>query len=106
MVVFDWLNVLEGLFLGSSLLLGRNKMKLKETGSPKLLFANLDLTPVQSILWRGLHRTGAGRPVKYNPEADFKALMLRMLEHIPYIKDLVKRLRREPLHAQRMRLRR
>lgn len=34
--------------------------------------------------------------MKYNPEADFKALVLRMLEHIPYIKDLVKRLRRDP----------
>jgi len=39
---------------------------------------------------------GAGRPVKYNPEWDLRALMIRQLEHIPYIKDLVKRLRREP----------
>ena len=34
--------------------------------------------------------------MKYNPESDLKALMLRQLEQIPYIKDLVKRLRRNP----------
>ena len=69
---------------------------MKETGSPKLLFEMLDLTPIQPILWRGLHREGRGRPVKYNPESDLRALMLRQLEQIPYIKDLVKRLRRNP----------
>ena len=36
----------------------------------------------------------AGRPVEYNPECDLRALMLRQLEQIPYVKDLVKRLRR------------
>lgn len=69
---------------------------MKDTGSPKLLFELLDLTPVQPILWRGLHREGAGRPVKYNPEWDLRALLLRHLEQIPYVKDLVKRLRRNP----------
>ncbi len=59
-----------------------------------LLFKNLDLTAIRSILWKGLHREGAGRPVEYNPECDLRALMLRQLEQIPYIKDLVKRLRR------------
>lgn len=67
---------------------------MKEAGSPKLLFEMLDLTPIQPILWRGLHREGPGRPVKYNPEADLKALLLRQLEQIPYVKDLVKRWRR------------
>ena len=62
---------------------------MKETGSPKLLFENLDLSPIQPILWRGLHQEGPGRPVKYNPESDLKALILRQLEQIPYIKDLV-----------------
>jgi len=47
-------------------------------------------------LRRGLHQEGPGRPVKYNPESDLKALMLRQLEQIPYIKELVKRLRRNP----------
>jgi hypothetical protein len=28
-------------------------------------------------------------PVKYNPESDLRALMLRQLEHSPYKKDLV-----------------
>ena len=65
-----------------------------ETGSPLLLFKNLDLTPIRSILWRGLHRKGPGRPVQYNPDCDLRALMLRQLEQIPYIKDLVKRLSR------------
>ena len=68
---------------------------MKEVGSPKLLFENHDLTPIQPTLWTKLHRDGPGRPVEYNPERDFKALMLRQLEQIPYIKDLVKRLRRE-----------
>jgi hypothetical protein len=68
---------------------------LKEAGSPKLLFENLDLTPIHPILWKNLHKTGPGRPVQYNPEWDLRALMLRQLLQIPYIKDLVKRLRRD-----------
>lgn len=36
-----------------------------------MLFENLDLTPIWQVLWRGLHRDGRGRPVKYDPEADF-----------------------------------
>ncbi len=68
----------------------------KETGSPMLLFENVDLTPIHSILWTDLHTQGPGRPVEYNPEWDLKALMLRQLEQIPYVKDLVKRLRRTP----------
>jgi hypothetical protein len=67
---------------------------MKEVGSPKLLFENLDLTPLQPILWKNLHTKGPGRPVEYNPEWDLRALMIRQLEQIPYIKDLVKRLRR------------
>jgi len=59
-----------------------------------LLFGSLDLTPLHSILWKGLHVEGAGRPVRYDPECDLRALMLRQLEQIPYVKDLVKRLRR------------
>jgi len=65
-----------------------------EVGSPKLLFENLDLTLIHPILWRDLHRSGPGRPVVYNPEWDLRALMLRQLLQIPYMKDLVKRLRR------------
>jgi len=68
----------------------------KEVGSPRLLFENLDLTPVHSILWKGLHREGAGKPVAYDPVWDLRALMLRQLLQIPYVKDLVKRLRRDP----------
>ncbi|MBE0633964.1 transposase [Candidatus Bathyarchaeota archaeon] len=34
--------------------------------------------------------------MQYNPEWDLRALMLRQLEQIPYIKDHVKRLRRDP----------
>jgi hypothetical protein len=68
--------------------------KVKGTGSPKLLFENLDLTPIHHILWKKLHQTGPGRPVQYNPEWDLRALMTRQLLQIPYIKDLVKRLRR------------
>jgi hypothetical protein len=68
---------------------------LKEVGSPKQLFENLDLTPIQPVLWTNLHKDGPGRPVQYNPEWDLRALMLRQLLQIPYIKDLVKRLRRD-----------
>jgi len=68
---------------------------MKEAGSPKQLFENLDLTPIQPTLWKRLHTTGPGRPVQYNPESDLRALMLRQLLQIPYVKDLVKRLRRE-----------
>ena len=49
----------------------------KEVGSPNLLFENLDLTPIQLILWKGLHREGLGKPVVYNPVRDLRALMLR-----------------------------
>lgn len=59
-----------------------------------LLFVNLDLSPIRSVLWRGLHVEGPGRPVTYDPECDLRALMLRQLEQIPYVKDLVKRLNR------------
>jgi len=59
-----------------------------------LLFKSLDLKPLHFILWKNLHHQGAGRPVEYNPKCDLRALMLRQLEQIPYIKDLVKRLRR------------
>ena len=69
---------------------------MKQVGSPKLLFENLDLTPIHHTLWKNLHTEGPGRPVIYNPEWDLRALMLRQLEQIPYIKDLVKRLRRNP----------
>jgi hypothetical protein len=69
---------------------------MKELGSPKLLFENLDLTPIHPILWTGLHKEGPGRPVEYDPEWDLKALMLRQLLQIPYMKDLVKRLKRTP----------
>ena len=61
-----------------------------------LLFANLDLKPLHTILWKNLHLEGAGRPVEYDPECDLRALMLRQLEQIPYVKDLVKRLNRSP----------
>ena len=73
---------------------------VKEVGSPILLFENVDLTPIHSILWTDLHTEGPGRPVEYNPECDLRALMLRQLEQIPYMKDLVKRLRRDPYLRQ------
>jgi len=69
-------------------------IEMKRSGSPMLLFGNLDLSALHSILWKGLHREGSGRPVEYDPECDLRALMLRQLEQIPYVKDLVKRLRR------------
>ena len=68
---------------------------MKETGSPKLLFENHDLTPIHPTLWTKLHTEGPSRPVQYTPAWDLRALMLRQLLQIPYIKDLVKRLRRE-----------
>jgi hypothetical protein len=73
---------------------------MEKSGSPMLLFANLDLKPLHPILWRDLHLEGVGRPVEYNPQCDLRALMLRQLEQIPYVKDLVKRLNR----SQSMRL--
>jgi len=68
---------------------------MKRSGSPMLLFENLDLRPLHSFLWKNLHVEGAGRPVEYDPDCDLRALMLRQLEQIPYVKDLVKRLRRD-----------
>jgi hypothetical protein len=67
---------------------------MERSGSPTLLFQNLDLRPLHSILWKGLHSEGAGRPVEYDPNCDLRALLLRQLEQIPYVKDLVKRLNR------------
>ncbi len=69
---------------------------MEGAGSPKLLFENRDLTPIHPILRTGLHKEGPGRPVEYPSEWDLKALMLRQLLQIPYVKDLVKRLRRNP----------
>ncbi len=73
---------------------------MERPGSTMLLFENLDLTPLYSILWKSLHQEGAGRPVEYDPECDLRALMLRQLEQIPYVKDLAKRLSRNP-HMRR-----
>jgi len=67
---------------------------MKKTGSPMLLFENVDLSPIRPILWFDLHQDGPGRLVEYDPEWDLRALMLRQLEQIPYVKDLVKRLNR------------
>jgi hypothetical protein len=67
---------------------------MQKTGSPKLSFENVDLSPIRPILWIGLHQDGLGRPVEYNPEWDLRALMLRQLEQIPYMRDFVKRLNR------------
>ena len=69
---------------------------MKGVGSPKLLFENLDLTPIQPTLWTNLHTEGSGRPVEYQLEWNLKALMLHQLEQVPYVKDLVKRLKRNP----------
>jgi hypothetical protein len=68
---------------------------MKGVGSPKILFENLDLTPIHPTLWKNLHTEGPGRPVEYDPEWDLRALMLRQLLQIPYVKDLVKRLKRD-----------
>ena len=67
---------------------------MERSGSPMLLFGSLDLRPLHSILWKNLHFEGAGRPVEYDPESDLRALMLRQLQQIPYIKDLMKQLTR------------
>jgi len=67
---------------------------MKKTGSPLLLFANVDLSPIRPLLWVGLHLDGPGRPVVYDPEWDLRALMLRMLLQLRYVKDLVRLLRR------------
>jgi len=69
---------------------------MKGVGSPKLFFENLDLTPIQPILWKDLRTKGPGRPMEYNPEWDLKAMMLHQLLQIPYMKNLVKRLKRNP----------
>ena len=67
---------------------------MERSGSPKVLFENLDLSSLHFLLWKDLHLEGAGRPIEYEPECDYRALLLRQLEQIPYIKDLVKRLNR------------
>jgi len=68
---------------------------MKESGSPRIRFKSLDLTPINPILWKGLHGEGPGRPVEYQPEWDLRALMLRELLLIPYVKDLAKRLKND-----------
>ena len=76
---------------------------MEKSGSPMLpraLFANLDLKLLHCILWTYLHIGGVGRTVEYAPECDLRALTLRQLEQIPYVKELVKRLKRDPyLHS-------
>jgi hypothetical protein len=75
---------------------------VKETGSPKLLFENLDLTPIHTILWKDLHTEGPGRPVEYKPEWDLKALMLRQLLQIPYMKEHLRFERVQEFHTDDM----
>jgi len=77
----------------------------RETGSPKLLFENLDLTPIYSILWTDLHTEGLGRPVVYQPEWDLRVLMLRQLLQIPYMKGSGKAVQEEPLPPPCLRIR-
>ena len=50
-----------------------------ETGSLKLLFKNLDLSYIHSILSTDLHTKSPGRFVVYQTEWDLKVLMLRQL---------------------------
>ena len=69
---------------------------MKETGSPKLLFENLDLTPIHTILWTDLHTEGPGRPPR-NPLGIFKALMTKRLRQIPSDRELYRRLWNDPL---------
>ena len=69
-------------------------LRMKESGSPKLPFESLDLTPIHPILWTGLHKNGPRRPVEYEPDWDLRALMLRQLEQILYVRDLAKSLRK------------
>ncbi len=56
----------------------------------------MDLTPIHSTLWTDLHKEGPSRLVVYNPEWDLRALIFRQLEQTPYVKDLVKRLKKNP----------
>jgi len=44
--------------------------------------------------WVGFHVDGPGRLVVYDPEWDLRALMLRLLLQLRYVKDLVRLLRR------------
>ena len=67
-------------------MMGKSKI-----GSPKLLFKHLDLTPIQPILWTGLHKTGPGRPPR-SPLGIFKALIVKQLRNIPSDRELYRRL--------------
>jgi hypothetical protein len=69
---------------------------MRKIGSPKVLFENLDLTPIHPILWKGLHQGGPRKPVIHDPMWDLRDPMLRQLLQTQYMKDLVKHLRREP----------
>jgi len=64
---------------------------MKETGSPKFLFENLDLTPIHHILWKNLHTEGPGRPSR-RPLGIFKALIVKQLRCIPSDRELYRRL--------------
>jgi len=55
---------------GASLHFSGNK--LKETGSPKLLFENFGFNSYPAGSMEGLAQGWLWRPVKYDPEADFK----------------------------------
>jgi len=43
----------------------------KETGSSRLLFENVGLTPIHSTLWTDLHTQGPGRPELWQSVAFF-----------------------------------
>jgi len=68
---------------------------VKGAGSPKLLFENLDLTPIHTILWKNLHTEGPGRPPR-SPLGIFKALMTKRLRQIPSDRELYRRLWSDP----------
>jgi hypothetical protein len=73
---------------------------MEVAGSPKVLFDLVDLKPIHGMLWVGLHLDGAGRPVVYDPLWDLRALMLRMLLQLRYVKDLVRLLRRSAYFSE------
>ena len=55
-----------------------------------------------SIIQKDLHTEGPGRPVEYKPEWDLKALMLRQLLQIPYMKEHLRFERVQEFHTDDM----
>ena len=65
---------------------------LEPTHRFSAIFSTLDIQPIFAVVTK---KSRLGRPVELNYAAMIYSLVARITEHIPFIKDLVKRLKND-----------